>query len=162
MSPVAAEGQRIGIVGVQNLSVWLPADWEIDKEQPLFEFVGLGPAEVPYRANVSIHHVSVDPDLSLDAIADATTRNQAQTLDTFVEYDRRPATLVGAPALHREYAWVQGQTGLVLYQSQDLALPEMIPGRLLEVHATTFAPSYFRYAALFRRIVESIQVEPTT
>jgi len=160
MSLVTDEGQRISVVGAQSLSVWLPADWEVDREQRLFEFVGLGPSEVPYRANVSIHHVSVDPDVSVEAIADATASNQARTLETFVEYDRRPGALAGSPALHREYAWVQGGTGLVLYQLQDVALPETIRGRLLEVHATSFAPAFFRYAGLFRRIIESIQVEP--
>jgi hypothetical protein len=30
--------------------------------------------------------------------------------------------------------------------------------RLLEVHATSAAPAYFRYAALLRRMIESIEV----
>jgi hypothetical protein len=161
MSPVATDGLRIRVAGAQPLSVWLPSDWEVDQEQRLFEFVALGPDEVPYRANLSIHHVSVEPDLSLEAIADATAANQAKTLETFVEYDRRASTLAGSTSIHREYGWVQGGTGLVLYQLEDLALPESMPGRLLEVHTTSFAPSYFRYGALFRRMIDSIQAELT-
>src|SRR5204863_3409553 len=124
MSLVTADGQRIGVVGVQSLSVWLPSDWEADKEQQLFELVALGPAEALYRPNISIHHVSVDAELSLEAIADSTARKQVEMLDTFVEYDRRPNSLAGSAAVHREYGWVQAGTGLVLYQVEDIALPE--------------------------------------
>jgi hypothetical protein len=49
------------------------------------------------------------------------------------------------------------RTGLVLYQLEVLA-QALEPLRLLEVHATSAAPAYFRYAALLRRIIESITV----
>ena len=153
MSPVVAEGQRVS--GPAGLSVWLPSDWEFARDQ-LFEFIALGPPEEPYRANMSIHHVSVDESTPLEDIAQATAARQAEVLDTFVEYDRRTTDLAGDPAIQREYGWVQAGTGLVLYQIEVLALPAAAPGRMLEVHATSSAPAYFRYAAMLRRIVESI------
>jgi hypothetical protein len=159
VSPVAidTEGQRVAVSARSRLSVWLPSDWHVDQEQQLLEFLALGPSDQAYRANVSIHHNSVDGELTLEAVAEATARKQAEILQTFVEYDRRPAELAGWPAMQREYGWVQGGTGLVLYQLEVLALPGATPGLMLEVHATSAAPEYFRYAALLRRIIESIQ-----
>jgi hypothetical protein len=158
VSPAVAGGHRAAVPGSEGLSIWLPDEWEVVDEDQLFELLALGPSEEPYRANVSVLHISVDAGLTLEAIADSTARLQAQNLDTFVEYDRRPATLAGAPAVQREYAWVQGGTSLVLYQVELLALTG--DGRALEIHATSAAPAYFRYAALLRRILESIERAP--
>ncbi|MBV9750805.1 MAG: DcrB-related protein [Acetobacteraceae bacterium] len=159
MSPVVADGLRVRVSSATPLSVWLPSDWEVVDGQ-LFELLALGPpeAEDPYRANVSIVHASIDGAPSLEAIAEGTARKQAEQLETFVEYERRPTVLAGLPAVQREYGWVQGGTGLVLYQVEVLALPaEGDRARMLEVHATSAAPAYFRYAALLRHIIESIE-----
>ncbi len=160
MSPVVAEGQRVPVPGRSGLSMWLPSDWEVMEGQ-IFELLVLGPVEETYRANLSIIHLTVDAALTLDDIANAAARLQARTLDTFVEYDRRPTHVAELPAIQREYGWVQADTGLVLYQLELLVLdvqPEL--PRLLEVHATSSAPAYFRYAALLRRMLESIQRQP--
>ena len=157
MSPVVAEGRRIPVPGKSGLSIWLPSDWELVEGQ-IFELLALGPVEETYRANLSIIHLNVDAALTLDQIADAAARIQARTLETFVEYDRRPVDVADLFGLQREYGWVQSETGLVLYQLELLALdvqPEL--PRLLEVHATSSAPAYFRYAAVLRRMLESIQ-----
>lgn len=127
----------------------------------MFELLVLGPVEETYRANLSIIHLNVDAALTLEEIANAAARLQARTLDTFVEYDRRMTEVAELSAIQREYGWVQVDTELVLYQLELLALdnrPEL--PRLLEVHATSSAPAYFRYAALLRRMLESIQRQP--
>lgn len=153
------DGRQIPVPGPAGLSIWLPSDWEVEEGQ-LYELLALGPPEDPYRANLSIVHVTLDAGpATVQAVAEATARIQAANLDTFVEYDRRPTTLADRPALQREYAWVQGVTGLVLYQLEVLAEAEPVGDRprLLEVHATSAAPAYFRYAALLRRMIESVQ-----
>jgi hypothetical protein len=155
MSPAVAGGLRVTLPGSDGLSLWLPDEWELVNEGQLFELLALGPEEEPYRANLSVLHIEVASGLALDSIADSTAKLQAQNLDTFVEYDRRPATLAGLPAVQREYAWVQGGTGLVLYQVELLALSDAT--RALEVHATAAAPAYFRYAAVLRRMLESFE-----
>jgi hypothetical protein len=158
---VVADGRRVSVPGPSGLSVWLPADWEVVEGQ-LFDLLAVGPAEEPYRANMSIVHVTLDAgEASLEQVARAAAQIQTSNLDTFVEYDVRPAELLGRPALQREYAWVQGGTGLVLYQLELLARAEPVvdPPRLLEVHATSAAPAYFRYAAMLRRMLESIEVD---
>jgi hypothetical protein len=153
----------VTVPGPSGLSVWLAADWEVVEGQ-LFDLLAVGPQEEPYRANLSIVYVTLDAGAaSPDDVAQAASRIQASNLDTFVEYERRPAEVAGRPALQREYAWVQGGTGLVLYQLEVLAPlePTSDPPRMLEVHATSAAPAYFRYAAVLRRMLESIQVQPT-
>ena len=156
MSPVAVEGRRV-VVPSGSLSVWLPADWQIVERQ-VFELLALAPAdEDVYRANFSILHVNVDSALTLDQVVASTARIQAANLPTFVEYERRPASVAGLPGVHREYAWVQEGTGLVLYQLEQLAMDNAASARLLEVHATSSAPAYFRYAALLRRMLESVE-----
>jgi len=127
----------------------------------MFELLALGPVEETYRANLSIIHLNVDAALTLEEIAGAAARLQERTLETFVEYDRRPVKVADLPAIQREYGWVQNETELVLYQLEVLALDAQpdVP-RLLEVHATSAAPAYFRYAALLRRMLESVQRKP--
>jgi hypothetical protein len=160
---VVADGRRVTVAGPSGISVWLPSDWEVVEGQ-LFDLLAVGPPEEPYRANMSIVHVTLDAGAaSLDEVAQAAARIQLSNLDTFVEYDVRPTELAGRPAIQREYAWVQGGSGLVLYQLEVLARaePRGDPPRLLEVHATSAAPAYFRYAAVLRRMLESIETEPT-
>src|SRR5262249_48736733 len=106
MSPVVAEGRRIPVPGKSGLSIWLPSDWELVEGQ-IFELLALGPVEETYRANLSIIHLNVDAALTLDQIADAAARIQARTLETFVEYDRRPVDVADLFGLQREYGWVQ-------------------------------------------------------
>jgi hypothetical protein len=169
VSPVVAEGEHVPVPGPSGLSIWLPADWEVVEGQ-MFELLALGPVEPTYRANLSIIHLNVDAALTLEEIAEAAARLQARTLDTFVEYDQRPVQVADLAAIQREYGWVQNDTELVLYQLELLALDERIATngdsaalpRLLEVHATSAAPAYFRYAALLRRMLESIQRQPGT
>ena len=158
MSPIVANGRRVPVPGPAGLSIWLPDDWETVEGQ-LYDLLAIGPEE-PYRANLSIVHVTLDAGpATLEQVAQAAATVQANNLDTFVEYDRRETTLDGRAALQREYGWVQGGTGLVLYQLEVLAHaePASSPPRLVEVHATSAAPAYFRYAALLRRMLESIE-----
>jgi hypothetical protein len=162
MSPVATEGRRV-VVPSGALSIWVPADWEIVERQ-VFELLALAPAdEDVYRANLSVLHVNVASGLTMDEVVQSTARIQSANLQTFVEYDRRRTRLAGLDGVHREYAWVQDGTGLVLYQLEELAMDAAVPPgdgaspRLLEVHATSSAPAYFRYAALLRRMLESIE-----
>ena len=141
--------------GEEQLSIWLPADWEI-AEGFMYDLLALGPPEEPYRANLSIAHVTLDAGpASLQDLAQATATVQSNALETFLEYDRRSVELAGREAIQREYAWVQGATGLVLYQLEVLAQGAH-PTQLLEVHATSAAPAYFRYAAVLRRMIESV------
>jgi hypothetical protein len=157
VGPALAEGRRVDVAGAERLSVWLPGDWEVVEGQ-MYDLLALGPLEEPYRANLSIAHITLDAGpASLEEVARATATVQSSTLETFLEYDRRPTTLAGRPAIQREYAWVQGATGLVLYQLEMLAQARD-SRRLLEVHATSAAQAYFRYAALLRRMIESIEV----
>jgi hypothetical protein len=156
VSPALVDGRRVDVAGADRLSVWLPADWEIVEGQ-MYDLLALGPPEEPYRANLSIAHVTLDAGpASLEDVARATATVQSSTLETFLEYERRTTELAGRKAIQREYAWVQGATGLVLYQLEVLAQASQ-PMRLLEVHATSAAPAYFRYAALLRRMIESIE-----
>jgi hypothetical protein len=147
--------------------MWLPDEWEVVGGQ-MFELLALGPPDQdPYRANLSIVHITANADQpSLEQIVEATARIQQQSLQTFVEYDRRPVIVAGLHGIHREYGWIQEGTGLVLYQLEELAVDELAAEdqsarpRLLEVHATSSAPAYFRFAALLRRMLESIERQP--
>ena len=154
MSQQLAGGRSRALPGPEGLSIWLPDDWDVVDEAQLFELLALGPDEEPYRANLSVLHITVDAGLALDAIVRSTARIQTENLDTFVEYERRPTQLAGRDAVQREYAWIQGGTGLVLYQVEVLC--PVAETQVLEVHATSAAPDYFRYAATLRRILESI------
>jgi hypothetical protein len=142
-------------------TIWAPSDWST-LESGAVDLVLVGPEE-PYRANFTAATRGLQAATELDLVAAAAYSAQEESLTTFLEYERRRTTIGGLEAIQREYAWVEDRLGLVLYQIQVLALQPVPnradePVRLIEVHATSAAPSYFRYAAMFRRMIESTTV----
>lgn len=152
-----------------GVTLWVPPDWE-RMEAPGMDLVLLGPQE-PYRANLSVTRSPLPAPTTLDLVVFATAESQRQSLTDFLEYERRPTDLAGTSAMHRQYAWYEDQLGLVLYQHQILALSPVqsqggspapaagtpgAGGSIVQVHLTSNAPSYFRFAATFQRIIESL------
>jgi hypothetical protein len=144
-----------------GVSLWTPPHWA-RLHADGFALVVLGPDE-PYRANVTVALQPLRTPISLDAAAQAAADSQRGALADFLEYDRRQITLGGMPAVERQYAWFEQPPGVVLYQHQVAAVLGATnggaasgAGTLLQVHLTSDAPSYFRFAAIFRRVVESL------
>jgi hypothetical protein len=150
-----------------GVSLWTPPYWA-RLEADGFALVVLGPDE-PYRANATVALQPLQAPVSLDAAVQAAADSQRGALADFLEYDRRQITLGGVPAVERQYAWFEQPPGVVLYQHQVAAILGATigtsssgsgsAGTLLQVHLTSDAPSYFRFAAIFRRIVESLGFE---